>query len=108
SSPHRGEKKKGSRTEVSPRSPPPRPLFSRHYARAWSTMLLGGGVPGGQVISRTDKNGATVEDRPVSAVDFMATICRPLGIDPETTFHAGDRPVRMVDKGANPIPEVLA
>src|SRR5262249_38409383 len=37
-----------------------------HYARAWTTVLLGGGVPGGAIIGRTDKQGATVEERPVS------------------------------------------
>jgi uncharacterized protein (DUF1501 family) len=78
-----------------------------HYARAWTTVLLGGGVPGGAVIGRTDKLGATVEDRPVSAIDFMATICTLLGVNPNRQFHAGDRPVRMVDRGATPIAELL-
>src|SRR5262245_5119564 len=52
-----------------------------HYGRAWSTVLMGGGLKGGQVIGRTDQVGGTVEDRPVSAGDFFATICQLLGID---------------------------
>ncbi|MBA4065587.1 MAG: DUF1501 domain-containing protein [Isosphaera sp.] len=77
-----------------------------HYAKAWTTVLAGGGVKGGQVVGRTDKTGAAVEDRPVSAVDFMATVCHLLGADTETEFHAGDRPVRAIDKGANPVSQL--
>lgn len=80
-----------------------------HYPRAWSTMLLGGGVKGGQVIGRTDKEGAVVEDRPVSALDFLATVCQALGIDHRKQNQTPiGRPVRLVDKGAKPISELLA
>lgn len=78
-----------------------------HYARAWTTVLFGGGIRGGQVIGRTDARGATVEDRPISALDFMATVCRLLGVDPNKENHAGPRPVRIVDRGANPIRELV-
>jgi uncharacterized protein (DUF1501 family) len=79
-----------------------------HYARAWSTLLLGGGIRGGQVIGRTDKDGASVEDRPVSAPDFMATVCEILGIDWTKIYDGpGGRTVPLVDKGANPIKELL-
>lgn len=78
-----------------------------HYPRAWTTVLFGGGVGRGQVIGRTDSRGATVEDRPVTGIDFMATICGILGIDPNKNNYAGPRPVRVVDRGANPISELL-
>ncbi|MBI1832202.1 MAG: DUF1501 domain-containing protein, partial [Planctomycetes bacterium] len=52
-----------------------------HYPRAWSCVLTGGGIRGGQVIGRTDAEAATVVERPVSTFDFMATVCRALGID---------------------------
>ncbi len=78
-----------------------------HYPRAWSTVMFGGGVPGGRVIGRTDSRGATVEERPVSAVDFMATVCTILGVDYTRHNYAGPRPVRIVDNGANPIQELL-
>lgn len=78
-----------------------------HYAKAWTTMFLGGGVQGGQVVGRTDASGATVEDRPVSVPDFMATICQILDIDPqkETVLPDG-RPVKLIDKDYKPIVEV--
>ena len=75
-----------------------------HFGRAWSTVLMGGGIRGGQVIGRTDKIGGTVEDRPVSAADFMATICQILGIDWQKLNEGpGGRTVRLTDQGAEPI-----
>lgn len=80
-----------------------------HYPRAWSTVLLGGGIKGGQVIGRTDKEGAAVEDRPVSAIDFMATICTVLGIDYTKQNNTSiGRPIRIAEKGATPIKELFA
>jgi hypothetical protein len=79
-----------------------------HYSRAWTTALAGGGVRGGRVVGRTDTSGASVTDRPVSARDFMATVCTALGIDPAKTVDApGGRPVRVVEKGAAPIAELF-
>jgi hypothetical protein len=79
-----------------------------HFGRAWSTVLMGGGIKAGQVIGRTDKNGATVEDRPVSAADFMATVCEALGIDSQKTAEGpGGRTVRLTAKGAEPIKALL-
>jgi hypothetical protein len=79
-----------------------------HYPRAWSTVLMGGGIKGGQVIGKTDKEGATVIERPISGLDFMATVCSILGINytKQNQTPIG-RPVRIVDKGANPIKELL-
>jgi uncharacterized protein (DUF1501 family) len=78
-----------------------------HFAKAWTTMFLGAGVRGGQVIGRTDKIGATVEDRPVAVQDFMATICGIMGVDveKETTLTDG-RPVKFVDEKPKPIIEL--
>ncbi len=79
-----------------------------HFARAWSTAMFGGGIKGGQVIGRTDKTGSTVEDRPVSVQDFMATVCTILGIDPlKRNLVRGERPVGIVSKGAKPITQLL-
>jgi uncharacterized protein (DUF1501 family) len=79
-----------------------------HYPRAWSSVLMGGGIKGGQVIGKTDKEGAEVIERKTSTLDFMATVCSILGINwqKQVTTPIG-RPVRIVDKGANPITEVL-
>jgi hypothetical protein len=79
-----------------------------HYGRAWSTVLMGGGIKGGQVIGRTDRTGSTVEDRPVTAPDFMATVCQILGIDwKKNNTGPGGRTVRLVNRDATPIKELL-
>jgi Protein of unknown function (DUF1501) len=80
-----------------------------HYPRAWSLATFGGGVKGGTVYGRTDKEGAAVEDGKTSAIDFMATVCTLLGIDytKENDTPVG-RPVRLVDKGAKPITTIIA
>jgi hypothetical protein len=91
------------------RTPKINPTGGRdHYGRAWSTVLMGGGVKGGQVIGRTDASGATVEDRPVSAADFFATVCELLGIDhAKINEGPGGRTVRLTAPSANPIREIL-
>ena len=79
-----------------------------HYAKAWSTVLAGGGVKGGQVIGATDANAAEVKERPVSVRDFMATVCALLGIDPAKKIDTPvGRPIQIVDKGGAPIKELL-
>lgn len=80
-----------------------------HYSKAWSAVLAGGGIRGGQVIGRTDAQGAQVADRPVSIIDLMATICRILGIDyTKETITPNGRPIRIVDKGEQLLEELLA
>jgi hypothetical protein len=80
-----------------------------HYPAAWTTVLGGGGIQGGSVIGRTSKDGLAVEDRPVAVPDLLATICLALGIDAEKQNLSNvGRPIRIVDKSAKPIREVLA
>src|SRR6185295_6798043 len=50
-----------------------------HYPAAWSVVLGGGGIRGGQVVGRTSAGGGTVEERPVAASDLLGTICLALG-----------------------------
>lgn len=79
-----------------------------HYAKAWTTVLAGAGLRTGQVIGRTDDQGGTVVDRPISTVDYLATICRALGIDYTRTFTTSEkRPVRIVDKDETVVSELF-
>ena len=79
-----------------------------HYPRAWSLAMFGGGIRGGQVIGRTDAEAAAVVERPVSTIDFMATVCRILGIDYDRQNQTPNgRPVRIVERGANPIAQLI-
>jgi hypothetical protein len=80
-----------------------------HYPRAWSSVLVGGRIKGGQVVGKTDREGANVVERPISALDFLATVCRILGINANKQNHAPNgRPIRIVDKGNNPITELFS
>jgi uncharacterized protein (DUF1501 family) len=80
-----------------------------HFPAAWTTVLGGGGIKGGQVIGRTSADGNSVEERPVAVPDLMATICKALGIDPsKQNLSDVGRPIRIADPSARPITEALA
>jgi hypothetical protein len=80
-----------------------------HFPTAWTTVLSGGGIKGGQVIGDTGVDGMMVKDRPVAVPDLLATVCKAVGIDPmgQNMSDVG-RPIRLVDPKAKPIVEVLA
>jgi hypothetical protein len=66
-----------------------------HWSQAYSILMAGGGAARGQVVGRTDKQAATVTDRPVSPKDILATTYHLLGIDPHTM---------LVDRIGRPLP----
>lgn len=79
-----------------------------HYPNAWSTVLCGGGIKGGQIVGKTTDDGRSVADRPVQVGDFLATACLALGIDPmkQNMSNVG-RPIRIADPEAKPIHEIV-
>jgi uncharacterized protein (DUF1501 family) len=80
-----------------------------HYPNAWSIVLGGGGIKRGQVIGKTSKDGSTVEDHPAVVPDLLATICKAIGVDYDKQNRSNiGRPIRIVDKSAKPLTEVLA
>ncbi len=79
-----------------------------HYIRAWTIVLAGGGVRGGQVYGATDANGHDVRDNPVSEGDLFATIYTALGINPRARHYVGARPIWATPEGARPIREILS
>ncbi|HWB10922.1 MAG TPA: DUF1501 domain-containing protein [Pirellulales bacterium] len=52
-----------------------------HWPHAFTALLAGGGIRGGQVYGETTRNGGYVADRPVSPADLSATVLHHLGID---------------------------
>ena len=45
---------------------------------------------------------------PISSADFMATVCKAVGIDYTKEYIArGGRPMHKVDKGAKPVEQVF-
>jgi hypothetical protein len=79
-----------------------------HYPNAWSTVLAGGGIRGGQLIGDTGADGEEIKARPVLVPDLLATVIKGLGLDPgKQNFIDNGRPIRIVDLKANPIKELL-
>jgi len=52
-----------------------------HWPHAFTVLVAGGGIPGGQVYGRTDRYAAYVQDDPVTPADLAATVLAHLGID---------------------------
>jgi uncharacterized protein (DUF1501 family) len=79
-----------------------------HFPNAWSTVMAGGGIRGGQAIGNTGVDGEQVKDRPVMVPDLLATVIKALGIEPsKQNLVENGRPIRLVDLKANPIKEIL-
>jgi hypothetical protein len=80
-----------------------------HYSKAWSVVLGGGGINGGQVIGKTSADGMTVEERPTTAQDILGTVCMAMGVDYMKQNPSNvNRPIRIVDKNCKPIKEALS
>jgi hypothetical protein len=70
-----------------------------HYPRAWSLVMFGGGIRGGRVVGKTDREGAAVVEQKVGTTDFLATVCEVLGIDHQKKNDTpAGRPVAIVEK----------
>jgi hypothetical protein len=79
-----------------------------HWATGWSTVIAGGGVKGGQVVGSTGASGEKIEDRPVSAPDFIATVAKAMGMDPKKQHMSNvGRPIRIADPVAQPIDQIV-
>jgi hypothetical protein len=58
-----------------------------HWPHAFTALLAGGGVRGGQVYGATTSDGGFVNDRPVTPADLTATVLHHLGIDPTQRYE---------------------
>jgi uncharacterized protein (DUF1501 family) len=71
-----------------------------HWSDAFSAVLAGGGVRGGQVIGASDGEGAQVKDRPVQVADLHASMFHAFGLDPAQRHQTPDgRIVKLTDGG---------
>jgi hypothetical protein len=73
-----------------------------------SVLFAGGGSPRGQTIGATDRQGYSAVDRVLSPENFVSTIYRKLGIDPNQILHTPEgRPVHLVSD-PEPIQELMS
>jgi len=78
-----------------------------HFPNAWSAVLAGGGIRGGQAYGRTSADGMQVEEGQMQVGDLLATLCQAVGIDPELENVSEEgRPIRIVEGKA--VSELLA
>lgn len=69
-----------------------------HWPNCFSLVLAGAGVPGGQVIGESDKDGMYVKDHPVEVPDLMATIFKKVGVDFEKEYISNiGRPLKVAE-----------
>jgi hypothetical protein len=77
-----------------------------HFPAAWSAVLAGGGIAGGQAHGKTSDDGLTVVDGQIAAPDLLATLCEALGVGGTYNTNASGRPIPITDGTA--VKEVLA
>ena len=78
-----------------------------HYPRAFSALLAGGGVQGGQRYGKTDKEGREVDSEPTSIQDLNATIAYACGLPTDHKLYSpSGRPFQVAHKGL-PITEIF-
>lgn len=78
-----------------------------HWPQAFSAVLSGGGLRGGQVIGASTRDGGDVKDRPISPQDLWATVYSAIGINLETLLRDRfDRPFPILPH-AQPIAELF-
>ncbi len=71
-----------------------------HWTDAYSIVFSGAGVPGGQIIGATDKDGGQVTADAHGPEDYAASIYEKLGINREQPLYtASNRPVYFGQEG---------
>jgi hypothetical protein len=78
-----------------------------HWANAMSILFAGGGSRGGQIIGATDRQGYAPIERVLSPENYISTVYRKLGIDPNKIYYTpAGRPTHLVSD-PTPIAELM-
>ena len=78
-----------------------------HWASAMSILFAGGGSHGGQIIGATDRHGHAAIERVLSPENYVSTVYRKLGIDPDKVYYTpSGRPTHLVSD-STPIDELM-
>lgn len=79
-----------------------------HWPNVFTMLLTGGGIKAGQVIGKSDGDGAQPVDRPVTPEDVAATYLHLFGIDHQKEYQTPTgRPLQIVRDGVI-IPELVS
>jgi hypothetical protein len=67
-----------------------------HFPQAFSCVLAGGGIAGGQVHGSTSDDGMEVADGKINQQDLLSTLCKALDVNPAIENIAeGGRPIAI-------------
>ncbi|MEM8955276.1 MAG: DUF1501 domain-containing protein [Verrucomicrobiota bacterium] len=79
-----------------------------HYPKAFSSVIAGGGIRGGQTYGKTSEGAEEVIENPVKIPDFNATIAYGLGIPLDHILYSpSKRPFTVAHKGV-PVTELYS
>lgn len=80
-----------------------------HHPTAYTMLMAGGGLKGGQVYGKTDEIGWGIEDKPVHINDLHATLIHQFGLDHlKLTYRFQGRDFRLTDVGGNIVQDWIA
>ncbi len=80
-----------------------------HFPKAFSCLMAGGGIKGGQAYGKTDETASNVIENKVGAADFNASIAFALGIPYDLVLMSpSKRPFKMGGKEGKPISALFA
>lgn len=90
------------------RTPSINPSAGRdHFPAAWSTVLAGGGIAGGQAFGKTNEGGTAVVDGQIGVEDLLATLAEAVGIGADASVISPiGRPTPIAE--GEPVKAVLA
>ncbi len=78
-----------------------------HWTEAYSIAMAGAGVPGGQVVGKSDKDGGYAIEAPHTPEEYAVTIYEKLGIDRHTPLYTSERRAVFFGHAGDPIGEVF-
>lgn len=79
-----------------------------HHPAAFSAMIAGAGIKGGQAYGASDKRGHAVEKDGVSPADLNATVAEALGLPRDEVVHSPTgRPFKVAGDGT-PVKQLLS
>ena len=90
------------------RTPKINPAAGRdHFPNAWTSVLAGGGIAGGQAYGATSADGTEVVDGKIGVQDLLSTLCDAIGLgSAPSNMKPSGRPIPIAEGRA--IEEILA
>ncbi|MEX0613143.1 MAG: DUF1501 domain-containing protein [Pirellulales bacterium] len=87
---------------------PDMPNGRDHHPFAFTVLMAGGGVRGGNVVGSTDELGWNIVENPIHINDMHATMLHLLGLDHlKLTYRFKGRNFRLTDVGGRVVQEIL-